>query len=363
MAGLADILRSDWGSGYRDRRKEIAVEETQNLQQATGLMGILAQQQQVQARQQAVQREQALRGALAALPLDATEDQVLKAVQPFAGADDLLKTITSSRDRRAALEAANVNRADNREQRTFELEQRGAQARELQQERLQAQATLAKQRSEDQALSQAERNQARMDMIRLAASLRAPPAPRAPIATDQGLFTQGPHGLQPMMNPNQPDQQLRPPSVVSGGNQQALALRRMYEANPQVKLANSLEPRVAPTAEYIASVGKGMGNSVSDAELVKLWLMTTHPKGDQISNLDYREIAKMPDLAGRIANVAGNFVFGKTLDSDTRNSMWNSISQKYKSTAAQRDKIKADATGRGRAMGIDESLIFYSEPK
>jgi hypothetical protein len=186
-----------------------------------------------------------------------------------------------------------------------------------------------------------------------------PKNPLQPLATDQGYFDRAPNGgLTPVMNPNNPGQQLRPPSLVSGGNQQALALRREFNANPEVKLANSLEPKVGPIAQYVAEVGKGMGNSVGDAELVKLWLMTTHPKGDQISNLDYRSIEKMPDLYGRIKNVAGNFVFGKTLDADTRASMWNSISEKYKATDASRNKYRSDVSSRAKKMGIDEALIF-----
>ena len=188
-----------------------------------------------------------------------------------------------------------------------------------------------------------------------------PKNPPSPIATDQGFFERGPSGLTPLMNPNNPNQQLRPPSLVSGGNQQALALRREFNANPEVKLANSLEPRVGPTAQYIAEVGTGIGNPVSDAELVKLWLMTTHPKGDQIGVLDMRQIEKMPDLWGRVKNVAGNFVLGKTLDSETRSDMWRSISEKFKSTAKVREQRKADIVGRGKRMNIDPSLIFSPE--
>lgn len=151
---------------------------------------------------------------------------------------------------------------------------------------------------------------------------------------------------------------LRPQGLTTSGNQQALALRRSHDSNPEVKLANSLEPKVGPIAQYVAEVGKGMGNAVGDAELVKLWLMTTHPKGDQISNMDYRTIEKMPDLWGRVKNVTGNFVFGKTLDADTRADMWKSVSEKFKATDAMRKKVRADVIGRGKAMNIDEALIF-----
>ena len=54
MAGLQDV----WGlGGYLQRRGQIQGEESQNLQQASGLMGILAQQQQMQQRQQAASED------------------------------------------------------------------------------------------------------------------------------------------------------------------------------------------------------------------------------------------------------------------------------------------------------------------
>ena len=171
MAGLADILRSDWGSGYRDRRKEIAVEETQNLQQASGLMGLMQAAQQQQQRQQALQREQAFRGALGALPANATEDQVLAAVRPHASPDDLLKTITSSRDRQATMEATKQARKDALEARLYDIETR-SQDRAATREQ---QAMLGKM-ADATRRELAEMNiEGRRELRALAGSLRQPP--------------------------------------------------------------------------------------------------------------------------------------------------------------------------------------------
>ena len=87
----------------------------------------------------------------------------------FASPADILKSQTSSLDRKATITAAMINRGTALEQ-----------ARSMQTERLQQQAELASQRSEDMRLSQADRNQARMDMIRLAASLKGEAGAKPP---------------------------------------------------------------------------------------------------------------------------------------------------------------------------------------
>ena len=324
------------------------------LQQAQTLMGILSAVQQQQQRGAALQREQQFRGALSQLPPDASPEQLLQAVRPHASADDLLRITQSSQDRRYTAEQQANARRDALEARLYDIETRAQdRAATREQQNVLAQAADATRRELAQMGFQVRRD--------IAATQGADRDRPVPI---QGVDAQGRQTVN-WARPSQGQQSFdtRPPSLTTSGNQQALALRRDYNANPEVKLANSLEPRVGPIAQYVAEVGKGMGNSVGDAELVKLWLMTTHPKGDQISNLDYRTIEKMPDLYGRIKNMTGNFVFGKTLDADTRAEMWRSISQKFKASAAMRDKYKADIMGRGKSMGIDQSLIFTPTPE
>ena len=352
MAGtLQGVLAGIPGlGGYLAGQQNDQQNQMGQLQQVGALQGILSQVQKQQQLQQALQQQQALKGALSSLPADATPDQVMQAVRPFVGPDDLFKSIQSSQDRRFTAEQNSAGRRDALEARLYDIETR----------------------SQDRALDVASRERlakvadaTRRELAQMGFDLRRDLSgdkdkPQAVVGVD----AQGNQTIN-WARPSQGTQtfQTRPPSLTTSGNQQALALRRDYNANPEVKLANSLEPKVGPTAEYIASVGRGMGNSVGDAELVKLWLMTTHPKGDQISNMDYRQIQAMPDLYGRIKNVAGNFVFGKTLDSDTRADMWKSVSQKFKATAAMREKYKADILGRGKNMGIDQSLIFGQQPE
>ena len=158
---LAGVLANIPGlGGYAAADEESRNVQMGQLQQMGALQGILA-------KQQAQQREQALRSDLAALGPNPPQEALAQLAAKYAPAGEILKSQTASLDRKAALDAANLNREAAREQ-----------AVSMQQERLAQQAEIAKQRSEDQRLSAAERNQARLDAIRLAASLRPEPQPR-----------------------------------------------------------------------------------------------------------------------------------------------------------------------------------------
>jgi hypothetical protein len=61
------------------------------MQQLSELQKIMAVQAATQQREGALMREKQLRGALSQLGPDATPEQVIQAVRPYAGADDLLK--------------------------------------------------------------------------------------------------------------------------------------------------------------------------------------------------------------------------------------------------------------------------------
>ena len=146
--------------------------QAHELQQAMGLMGVLAQmQRQKQVQAQAAQ-EQELRGALSQLPPDATPEMVTRAITPYAKPDTLLQTFQRAQDLSAQREMTAANSAAQREVLTSEGQARREQSAQLQSERLEQQRELAKQRSEDQRLTERERNQARMDMMRFSASLR-----------------------------------------------------------------------------------------------------------------------------------------------------------------------------------------------
>ena len=184
---------SDFLSAYRGREAQMQAAPLRELQQAGAL-------QKIAATMQAARQEQAMRSELAALGPNPDQASLAAVAAKYAPAQSILTSQTASADRKVALEAANVNRDAQREQ-----------ARALQTERLQQQATLAQQRSEDMRLSQAERNQARMDMIRLAASLRPAPTPPQPrnlqLTTDE-------QGNQLIVNP---DGTTRPLTREEGG--------------------------------------------------------------------------------------------------------------------------------------------------
>ena len=167
---------SDFLSAYRGREAQMQAQPMQELRQAGALQGILA-------KVQAAQQEQELRGALSQLGPNPSQDALAQVAARFSPAKDILTSQTASADRGAVLKAAGINQQAGREE-------RGA----LQSERLAAQAEIARQRSEDQSLSRAEQNQARMEMIRLTASLRAPTPEQPPVAV------MGPDGKPTFVN-------------------------------------------------------------------------------------------------------------------------------------------------------------------
>ena len=152
MPSLSDFVPEI--AAYQQAQQQGQQRQLGQLQQVGALQGILA-------KMQAAQKEQALRGELSALGPKPSQEALAQLAAKYSPAADILKSQTASADRKAALEAATATRDAAREQ-----------ALAMHTERLQQQATLAQQRSEDLRLSAAERNQARMDAIRLAASLR-----------------------------------------------------------------------------------------------------------------------------------------------------------------------------------------------
>lgn len=149
-------------AGYLAGEQNNQVRQFGQLQQLATLQGMANVAAQTQQRQAALMRDQQMRGVLSQLPPDATEDQVLGALRPYASADDLLKTITSSRDR-----------ASQRESREY-----------MQRQALQQQYALARQRAEDLTRSDAQRTQDRRDLVTLTAELRRAGGqgqPKAPV--------------------------------------------------------------------------------------------------------------------------------------------------------------------------------------
>lgn len=152
-----------------------------------GLGGFLAgQQQDQQAQAQQLAQVGALQKIAAGIQAQKEAQQLQSVVQQAGGNPEQTIQKLMATGHPKAIELATKMQAA-----FVKPDAQMEQARGLQTERLQQQAELARQRSEDQRLSQAERNQARMDMMRLAASLRPPRAepqiqPLVPIVGPDG---------------------------------------------------------------------------------------------------------------------------------------------------------------------------------
>ena len=157
MPSLAELIPEI--EAYRRSGQVAQQNQMGQLQQVGALQGILAQVQKQKMQQQAFEEERMMRGAVRQ-----------SGGNPQVAIDKLLAT-----GHPKAIELATKMQGA-----FVKPDAQMEQARVLQTERLQQQAELARQRSEDQSLSLEKQNQARMDMIRLAASLRPPKAEPQP---------------------------------------------------------------------------------------------------------------------------------------------------------------------------------------
>lgn len=122
-------------------------------QSSANNLGMAGALMKMQAQQQGLQQQNQFRNEILSLGPNPSQDALMSVAAKYSAPKDILTSQTASLDRKATLDALNMNRSAQREQ---ALE-------------------LARQRSQDQSLSRAEQNQARMEMIRLTASLRPPP--------------------------------------------------------------------------------------------------------------------------------------------------------------------------------------------
>ncbi len=271
MANLGEFLES-----YNQTRARVEGRPMQELQQVGALQGILA-------KVQAAKQEQALRGELAALGPNPSQEALSAIAAKYSPAKDILTSQTASADRKAALEAANVNRDAAR-----------TQAQALQTERLQQQATLAQQRSEDQRLSQAERNQARMDMIRLAASLRPAPVEQPPVAITgpdgKPVFVNRADALGKQPAVKETADRVIPANIAKAYTENSTALRKIDSALAEVDkypdafglqnmrgdaLSQRMDPKGVTARAIIADIGSlkihdRSGAAVTAAETPRL---------------------------------------------------------------------------------------------
>lgn len=182
---------------------------------------------------------------------------------------------------------------------------------------------------------------------------RAEPAPTVRIVPDG----KGGYWYQDLRNPGV-NLAPAPNPTINPANNNANALARQFAAHPSVKAYDVAAPGVRYAASYISNIPKTGATAADDAALTKLFLAMTHPKGDQISNLDLRQLSQLPDLEDRVKVAISGFISGRTLPNEMRTQFWNVISNKFKYLDQERAKKRREIEERARAMGADTTAIF-----
>jgi hypothetical protein len=240
-----------------------------------------------------------------------------------------------------------MERQATREQRLKELEMKIADNKRSDAER-----------AADRAYRDQEMQDFRKENIRLAAALR-PPRNRQFVNTAQGIMEAPDSGpLVPALGSD--GKPLQPQSINREQVKNAFKLRTEYNAMPEVKAVNDLEIRLKPVAEYGLSVAKGKAqqNPVKDQELLKLYLMVTHPKGDRISVMDYSELRKLPDLPARVYEAISAVFSGRTLSDRERADMLQTITNRYRGLTEARSAKRKDIEARAKAAEVPVDLVF-----
>lgn len=229
-----------------------------------GQMNSLVRLQQLfkqqEAQEQALQKERQFRGEIAQAK---TPEEQLSVASRYMGPDALGRMVQGGMDRQAQREVAQANAAAQREQRAFEIEQKGQQA--IEQIRLRAEEGRISRQEAD-----ARERQTREMIIRLTAAMRPAPQPRnLQLTTDA-------QGNQLIVNP---DGTTRPLTTQNGAGVQkpVAADRPMTEfqgkaslygtrAAQSDKILKTLEEKISlPGLEAARTLGR-TGNYLLSSE-------------------------------------------------------------------------------------------------
>ena len=171
-----------WLAMREHNQNDVPSQQLQQMSQFATLQGAMQQQAQ---RQQSIQREQQMRGVLAQLPPDASQEQVMQAIGPYADASGLLTSITASADRRGKIEAENIRAKEGRDQRTFELGVRSDDARSALEERGRQKLAEIDQQFKNGLITEKQRAEdaraTRLAVVDAIAANRPPREPQRPI--------------------------------------------------------------------------------------------------------------------------------------------------------------------------------------
>lgn len=158
---------------------------------------------------------------------------------------------------------------------------------------------------------------------------------RRPIATATGLYD--PNTLQPMTDPNT-GERLRAPTMTGGTYERGVS--KDFESHPAVKAYVELQPDVQTVNNYMQRrpTVPVSERAVYDRNLANTFMRLTHPKGDQISNFDKKDLAGLPTLPDRIVRAIVGTLAGSYIPDDVAEQMAKLINDKY---AVRKDQVIA----------------------
>lgn len=366
MASLEAVLAQiPFYSGFRAARQANDEETLNQVRTASGVVGLQGAMQQQQAQQQAAAREQQFWAELEGLGPNASQDQLAQVAAKFSPASDVLKSQTASADRRALAddrrsqnEALLAQRAHEYTQTLFQKQEQLDQRREefmARQQDAQARQQFEQWYRRETLANQQRQQELSAELRKMGFSLQR-----------EGLELRREVGSAPIaiQDPNSPtgyrygtrqEALGRPapgPFANNLGNYER-AVSNDFERHPVVKDFVSLKPDVDVVQNYMtrrATVPVAQ-RAVYDKNLVNTFMRVTHPKGDQISNFERKDMGALPALPDRITRAIEGFFSGSYVPDDVAAEMANVVNEKFTAKQAQvadlENKMVEDVRRRG----------------
>ena len=178
--------------------------------------------------------------------------------------------------------------------------------------------------------------QQQKDMLDYANRLKPDPKDEI-ISTSTGVFSRSRDGKMTRLVDPDTGQPLRPGNFSPNAERQ---FSKDFESHASVKEYTSLKPDVEVVNNYMKarpSVSEAQ-RSVYDKNLVNTFMRMTHPKGDQISNFERKDLGALPALAPRILKSIEGFFEGSYVPDDVAAEMAKVINDKFDA----KEKIVSD---------------------
>ena len=184
------------------------------------------------------------------------------------------------------------------------------------------------------------------------ANLSAANAPLSPIADSQS-----PTGYRYATRGEARGQPAPSPFASNLGNYER-NVSNDFEKHPVVKRYMELVPEVEVVTSYMARRPQvpPAQRAVYDKNLVNAFMRVTHPKGDQISNFERKDLAGLPALPDRIVRAVEGFFTGAYVPDDVAKEMAQMVTDKTTALRTQvadiENKTVEDVRRRGGNVNV-----------